>query len=87
MPASYARLAAELADAADEVAAELEADRLADAARPAVLEVGSGTGQVERSEILAAEVILAQLRSVVADLLLITGMGQLESTDALPPPR
>ena len=36
---------------------------------------------------LAAEVILAQLRSVVVDLLLLTGMDQMESTDALPPPR
>ena len=35
---------------------------------------------------LSAEVVLAQLRSVVADLLLVTGMDQLEATDALPPP-
>ena len=35
---------------------------------------------------LSAEVILAQLRSVVVDLLLLTGLDQLESTDALPPP-
>ena len=27
------------------------------------------------------------VRSIVVDLLLLTGMGQLESTDALPPPR
>jgi hypothetical protein len=33
-----------------------------------------------------AEVVLIQLRSVVVDLLLLTGMSQLESTDALPPP-
>ncbi len=36
---------------------------------------------------LAAEVILAQIRSVIVDLLLLTGLDQLESTDALPPPR
>ena len=36
---------------------------------------------------LSAEVILAQIRSVVVDLLLLTGLDQLESTDALPPPR
>ena len=35
---------------------------------------------------LSAEVILAQIRSVVVDLLLLTGLDQLESTDALPPP-
>jgi hypothetical protein len=32
-------------------------------------------------------VVLAQVRAVVADLLMLTGMSQLESTDALPPPR
>jgi hypothetical protein len=31
-------------------------------------------------------VILAQLRSIVVDLLLLTGMGPMESSDALPPP-
>ena len=36
---------------------------------------------------LSAEVVLAQLRSVVADLLLLTGMDALEATDALPPVR
>ena len=29
--------------------------------------------------------VLAQIRSVVADLLLMTGMDALEATDALPP--
>ncbi|MCD4526741.1 aromatic acid exporter family protein [Nocardioides sp. cx-173] len=86
VPGSYARLALELADAADAVAAELAADRMALAARPQVLAVGERTGQVERSEVLAAEVILAQLRSIVVDLLLLTGMDETESTDALPPP-
>ena len=35
---------------------------------------------------MTAEVVLAQLRSVVADLLMLTGLSQLEATDALPPP-
>ena len=46
--------------------------------------VGHATGSVERSTVLSAEVVLAQLRSVVADLLLVTGMDELEATDALP---
>jgi hypothetical protein len=49
--------------------------------------VGGATGQVERTDELTAEVILAQLRSVVVDLLMLTGLDQIESTDALPPPR
>jgi len=32
-------------------------------------------------------VILAQVRSVVADLLVLTGMDPFEATDALPPVR
>ena len=35
---------------------------------------------------MTAEVVLVQLRSVVVDLLLLTGMTQIESTEALPPP-
>jgi uncharacterized membrane protein YgaE (UPF0421/DUF939 family) len=87
IPRAYAELASDLADAVDLVAAELAADRMAAAARPALLEIGEATGRVERSEILAAEAVLAQLRSVVVDLLMVSGMDQLESTDALPPPR
>ncbi len=86
VPPSYAMLAHDLAAAADEIAGELDQDLMATAARPSLLAVGEATGRVERSEILAAEVILAQLRSVVVDLLLLTGMDQVESTEALPPP-
>lgn len=86
VPASYALLASDLATAADLVAEELEADRLAEAARPALLMVGHSSGLVDRTDDLSAEVVLAQIRSIVVDLLLLTGMGQLEATDALPPP-
>ena len=59
---------------------------MASEAREPLLAVGNATGRVERTEVLSAEVILAQIRSVVVDLLLLTGLDQLESTDALPPP-
>ena len=86
VPRPYALLARELAAAVDETAEELQADRMAVDARPALLAVGFATGQVERSDVLAAEVVLAQLRSVVADMLLLTGMDPLDATEALPPP-
>ena len=81
------RLAVDLAAAADQVADELA--RRPDGGRgpPGAARVGEATGRVERSDVLAAEAILAQLRSIVVDLLLLTGMDQMESTDALPPPR
>jgi hypothetical protein len=59
---------------------------MATAAQPALLAVGQATGQVERTTVLSAEVVLAQLRGVIADLLLLTGMDPLEASDALPPP-
>ena len=79
-------LCAELADATDVVADELLADRLALAAQLAGCEVGAATRQVDRTHDLSSDVILAQVRSIVADLLRITGMGAVEATDALPPP-
>ncbi|GAB3199779.1 FUSC family protein [Nocardioides hungaricus] len=87
VPRAYSLLALDLADAADEVAGELADNRLATDAQPALLSVADATGQVDRTDVLAAEAVLAQLRSVVVDLLMVTGMDQLESTDALPPPR
>jgi len=86
VPRSYALLCRDLADAADGVADELMADRMAVGARPALLAVGEATGLVERTADLNTDVLLAQIRSVVADLLLLTGLDELESTDALPPP-
>jgi uncharacterized membrane protein YgaE (UPF0421/DUF939 family) len=87
VPRSYAQLALDLADAADVVADELAGNRMATAAQSALLAVAAATGRVERTDVLAAEAVLAQLRSVVVDLLMVTGMDQLESTDAMPPPR
>ena len=86
VPAAYVQLCEDLAAAVDVVREELEANRLAEAARAPLLDVAEATGLVERSQVLSAEVILAQIRSVIVDLLLLTGMGPMESTDALPPP-
>ena len=86
VPKSYSLLAMDLADAADMVADELAADRMAVAARDALMQVGEASALVERADEMTAEVVLGQLRSVVVDLLLLTGMTQIESTEALPPP-
>jgi len=87
IPHSYARLTAELAAAVEVVATELDEDRMAVAARPALIAVGMATGELERSDDLSTEVVLAQIRAVVADLLLMTGMDPFEATDSLPPVR
>ncbi|QYJ03981.1 FUSC family protein [Nocardioides panacisoli] len=86
VPASYAQLALDLATAVDDVAAELAANRQPRAARDVLLAVGEQTGDVERADELAAHAILALLRSIIVDLLMVTGDGQFEATDVLPPP-
>jgi hypothetical protein len=86
IPASYGALCHDLADAANAVAEALMRSHSAETARPALLLVGEATGQVERSTELSAEVILAQLRSITVDLLMVTGLGQFESTNTMPPP-
>ena len=71
----------------DEAFVGVETDDPVATAREIQAAVLEATGRVERSDVLAAEVILAQLRSIVVDLLLLTGLDQMQSTDALPPPR
>jgi uncharacterized membrane protein YgaE (UPF0421/DUF939 family) len=85
VPEEYAALCDDLATALDEVAAELRADRSPAAVQPHLLRLGEESSLLPRSRELSAEVVLAQLRSVIADLLRMTGMGGLESTDAIPP--
>ena len=87
-------LCVDLADAVDAMADELavghsvaEPHGPASDVRRGLLRVGEGTAQVERVADLSADVVLAQIRSIVVDLLQVTGMDVLEATDALPPPR
>lgn len=87
IPHAYAVIARELAAAVEEVATELDADRLATAAQPALVAVAMATGEVQRTDDLSSEVVLAQVRAIVADLLLLTGMDSFEATDAIPPVR
>jgi len=85
VPEEYADLALELARATDAICVELKANRMATAVRPQLIELGEATGGLPRSAVLNAEGVLLQLRSVIVDLLQLTGMGQYEATEALPP--
>jgi uncharacterized membrane protein YgaE (UPF0421/DUF939 family) len=85
IPDEYADLARELAEAADLIVEELRANRMAVAVQARLVEIGEASGRVPRSAVLNAEGVLLQLRSVIVDLLQLTGMGQFEATDALPP--
>ncbi|MCW2838313.1 MAG: hypothetical protein JWQ15_2427 [Marmoricola sp.] len=85
IPPSYAALLEELADCADAIADELGAGRAATAVRDRLVAVGRATARVERSRGLSSEVVLAQIRSLVADLLAVTGMDSLAAVDQIPP--
>ena len=73
-------------DAADAVplARALVADRMAVAVIDDLIALGRATAKVEHSDDLSAEVILAQVRSIVADMLALCGMDPLEATDVIP---
>ncbi|HZJ07981.1 MAG TPA: FUSC family protein [Nocardioidaceae bacterium] len=87
LPRSYSRLCAELADTTDEMAAALERDEMPAEIREALLRIAAGTTQVERTRGLSAGVVLAQIRSIIVDLLQITGLDVIAATDAMPPLR
>jgi hypothetical protein len=87
LPQAYADLCRDLAGAVAEVAEEMRAERVPTAVQPLLVRIAAASSDVERTGDLSGEVILAQLRSVVADLLRLTGMGSLEATDAIPPLR
>jgi uncharacterized membrane protein YgaE (UPF0421/DUF939 family) len=84
VPTSYAALMRDLADLTERVAAELVADRMATAVIDDLVALGRATATVEHSDDLSAEVILAQVRSIIADLLALCGMDPLEATDVIP---
>lgn len=86
LPAEYVDLLADLADATDHVAEALERNETPSGVREEMLRLGERTASVRRSPELSAEVVLAQVRSIVVDLLQITGLDVLEATDAVPPP-
>jgi uncharacterized membrane protein YgaE (UPF0421/DUF939 family) len=86
IPRAYSLLCEDLATAVDEMADELAAGQMATGVRRSLLRIGDATAEVERVSDLSAEVVLAQIRSIIVDLLQITGMDVLEATDALPPP-
>ena len=84
VPESYASLMRDLAVLGERVADELVADRMATAVVDDLIALGRATAAVEHSDDLSAEVILAQVRSIIADLLALCGMDPLEATDVIP---
>jgi uncharacterized membrane protein YgaE (UPF0421/DUF939 family) len=85
IPLGYAALTRDLAACAEEVADELAAGRMAEAARADLVALGRASSTIERTSELSGEVVLAQVRSIIADLLAVSGMDPFEATDEIPP--
>ncbi len=85
IPDEYAGLCRDLSAAVDRISTELRADRMPVAVREELIGLAQKTSVVRRTRDMSGEVVLAQVRTIIADLLRVTGMGALESTDALPP--
>ena len=89
LPRPYVLLCEDLADVVDEMADELAAGEMAGSTARCdgrCCASARAPSEVERVADLSADVVLAQIRSIIVDLLQITGMDVLEATDALPPP-
>jgi len=85
VPVEYAGFLRDVAGVTDAMADELTADRMASAARGPLADLGRRSSHLPRSSALSAEVVLAQIRSILADLLAVTGMDPLAATDEIPP--
>ena len=85
IPQEYAVLLRDLADVVDRLAAELRADRMATVVRADLVAIGERSSALPRTTALSAEVVLAQARSLLADLLAVTGVDPLAATDLIPP--
>lgn len=84
VPSSYLALMEQLSQATRAMAIELEEDRLPRAARDHLLEIGASSSHLVLTETISAVVILAQIRSMTADLLELTGMDYQHARELIP---
>lgn len=84
LPPGYREVIDQLAEATDVIARALAENASPDIAQKAVLEVALATSHLPRTDNLVTETVLAQLRSVVVDLLQVTGLEVDEAIAALP---
>jgi uncharacterized membrane protein YgaE (UPF0421/DUF939 family) len=84
MPPDYLEILDQLADAADEMAQELGANRSPEVAQPRLIEVAQVTADASEPLTLSAAVVLGQMRSLVVDLLQLSGLSHHEAVSAVP---
>ena len=83
VPSSYARFLDDLADATDIVARVLAENAAAAQGRGGVVDVGRQTARLERGS-LSVDVLLVQIRSLIVDLLQVTGMDHEDAVAVMP---
>ena len=85
VPPSYVDLVSDLAVVTDEIAAELKERRLPVGARDPLTAIGRESAQTAGAHpTLSAEVMRAQVRSTVVDLLMLTGLSYDEARARMP---
>jgi uncharacterized membrane protein YgaE (UPF0421/DUF939 family) len=84
MPPDYLDLLKGLADATDEMARDLAANQPPYSAQPALVALGETTADASTPLTLSAAVVLGQIRSLVVDLLELSGMTYSDAIGAVP---
>jgi uncharacterized membrane protein YgaE (UPF0421/DUF939 family) len=86
VPVPYVDLISSLAEVTAEIADQLGERRLATGSRAALTTIAQSSSPVDPRTSLSAEVIRAQVRSVVVDLLMLTGLTYVEACARVPAP-
>jgi uncharacterized membrane protein YgaE (UPF0421/DUF939 family) len=84
VPTAYLMLLTALAGVTADIAEELQERRLPTEARAGLIQLGELSAVIDPSAGLSGEVMRAQIRSMVVDLLMLTGMPYAEARDSVP---
>ncbi|MFC7623699.1 aromatic acid exporter family protein [Microlunatus sp. GCM10028923] len=84
VPLAYLTLMKDLADAVRYMAGELYNRRLPTAAQARLVALGRASSRLRLADTMSAVVILAQLRSIITDLLELTGLDYAEARTRVP---
>lgn len=84
MPPDYLELLDDLADSSQATADEFAANRPPDAARPALLAIAERSADASEPLTLSAAAVLGQIRSVIVDLLELSGLTYSEAVARIP---
>jgi len=84
VPTAYLALLTSLAEVTDDIAGELEERRLPEQSRRGLAAIAEVSAVIDPTAGLSSEVMRAQIRSMVVDLLMLTGLPYEEARDYVP---